>query len=186
MAKHIRFCLTHLKNYFFDALLDDEIPSAQSQMLDATRSMLRDVLLGARLVDENDFRILKVLLDRVYTENLFGQDTYELLPGCRMPEEHSHASFMEAISELPSEDPAALLCLSSNADLLHRAQGCHQMIGGIAALAPPHTESPDDAEMEEVVTEIATNMLAKIPSPWVSGWVGEKVVGCGNVESLYC
>jgi dynein heavy chain len=179
-------CLTHLKNYFFDALLDDEIPSAQSQMLDATRSMLRDVLLGARLVDENDFRILKVLLDRVYTENLFGQDTYELLPGCRMPEEHSHASFMEAISELPSEDPAALLCLSSNADLLHRAQGCHQMIGGIAALAPPHTESPDDAEMEEVVTEIATNMLAKIPSPWVSGWVGEKVVGCGNVESLYC
>jgi hypothetical protein len=128
--------------------------------------MLGEVFLGGRFNDVWDKRILKTLLERTMTEGIFGHEPYEVVPGCRMPEENHHAAFKDAIEEMPLTDTSALLWLSSNAEHVHRLEVCQEVISQLSVLSPSGTTATGESEMEEVVTEIATNMLAKIPSPW--------------------
>ncbi len=156
---------SYLKTFVFN----DQNGVEPKLMIKNIRCVLGEVVLGPMLEDDWDKKILKTLLESTITENMFGSDAYELMPGCRVPvatEVNLHQSFMEAIQELPTTDSSALLGLSSSAELLRRLETCQQMITQLSSLTPQTTSPISDVDMEAVVTEIATNMLAKIPSPW--------------------
>ena len=160
----------YLKSFVFDPVQESLSGSqkVKDELIRTSCWMLSNVLLGGKLQEEADARRLQLLLERTMTDGIFSTEPNAPIHDCKMPEGTGHASFLEAITDMPKSDTATLLGLRNNADALYRLDMSRRLIGTLPKLMSFVPSPSSQIEMEQVVTEISTNMLARIPSPWKS------------------
>ncbi|EKX37595.1 hypothetical protein GUITHDRAFT_89621 [Guillardia theta CCMP2712] len=152
---------------YSSSVLEDFCSSFQDryglrEMVMRMKELVEQHLVGSKQQDEVDRKVLATYLDRFLVENLSSQQVAELL----QDPASSEVPFDHMLDLLPPSDAAAQFGLSSYHDQAYRVKLADQLMEGMKLLTTPAEEEQDVEEVEEVVRDIATNMLAKVPSPW--------------------
>jgi dynein heavy chain 2 len=88
------------------------------------RGIFDDAVYGGRLDNDQDMRVLKVFLRRVFNDEVAVQAVKPLFAGLTVPKSNDHAAHVKAIQQLPDVNHTAMFHLPVNADnVVLEAQG---------------------------------------------------------------
>ncbi|KAJ3012302.1 Dynein heavy chain 7, axonemal [Thoreauomyces humboldtii] len=118
---------------------------------------------GGRVTDDKDRRCLMTLLDLVYNPSI-QKDKFKFSPSgtYHVPEKTSHEGVIEYIKNLPLETRPEVFHLHENADITKSQLATDNFFGSIM-LTQGRTDSAGSRSTEQIISEVASDMLARLP-----------------------
>ncbi|XP_043569115.1 dynein axonemal heavy chain 3-like [Chiloscyllium plagiosum] len=123
---------------------------------------------GGRVTDDYDRRLLISLLENFYCQSVISDDCYKFSASgiYFVPRRNSYESYLEYIKQLPlNADPEAF-GLHENANITKEQKETQRLFDGILSTLPREV-SGGDRSSSEIVQELATDILSKIPPDFV-------------------
>jgi dynein heavy chain len=121
---------------------------------------------GGRVTDERDRRTMMSLL-RIYYSNKIASEEYKL-SGSGMyyiPDQTSYNDCIEYMKTLPLEAKPEVFHLNDNADISKNQLEIQQLFAAILS-TQARTESGGGKKTEDIVNDVAKDMLSKLPPPF--------------------
>ncbi len=121
---------------------------------------------GGRVTDDKDRRCLMSLLDLVYTKEI-ERPGYSFSPSglYTVPEVSSYDGYLEYIAKLPTEAKPEVFSLHENADITRNQLETDTFFRAILS-TQGQASSGGGRSNEQIISEVAADMLAKMPEPF--------------------
>ncbi|KAI8819310.1 dynein heavy chain and region D6 of dynein motor-domain-containing protein [Fimicolochytrium jonesii] len=118
---------------------------------------------GGRVTDDKDRRCLMTLLDLFYTPQI-EKDKYSFSPSGKyhVPDSTSYSGVLEYVKTLPLETRPEVFHLHENADITKSQLDTDNFFRSIM-LTQGNTASSGSRSTEQIVSEVASDMLARLP-----------------------
>ncbi|XP_028284148.1 dynein heavy chain 3, axonemal [Parambassis ranga] len=147
----------------------DEVP------LEALTYLTGECNYGGRVTDDKDRRLLLSLLSNFYCWELIEQDCYHLCEGDQyyVPAHGPYQTYVDYIRSLPICADPCVFGLHSNADITKDNQETNQLLDGVLLTLPRQSGSGAKSP-QEVVDELAEDILSKLPTNFDIGMVLDK------------
>ncbi|XP_076997717.1 dynein axonemal heavy chain 3 [Tamandua tetradactyla] len=128
---------------------------------------------GGRVTDDKDRRLLLSLLSTFYCKEI-EQDHYPLAPGdtYHIPCHGSYQSYIEYLRSLPIMTHPEVFGLHENANITKDNQETNQLFQGVL-LTLPRQSAGSGKSSQEVVEELAQDILSKLPNDFDLEMVGK-------------
>eukprot|EP00746_Dinoflagellata_sp_MGD_P128313 gnl/MRDRNA2_/MRDRNA2_62704_c0_seq1.p1 gnl/MRDRNA2_/MRDRNA2_62704_c0~~gnl/MRDRNA2_/MRDRNA2_62704_c0_seq1.p1 ORF type:complete len:2643 (+),score=576.00 gnl/MRDRNA2_/MRDRNA2_62704_c0_seq1:1172-7930(+) len=130
---------------------------------------------GGRVTDDKDRMLLMTLLNQFYCPEVV-EEGHKLCPGLDqyvIPDEGTHEYYLDFIGKLPLTSPPGAFGFHENSNLTKEQNETYTMMGELLLTVGASTggggSSPD-----EVVGEVAADVLNRVPPPWNVPKVQEK------------
>jgi len=150
--------MTVLKMLLDDMQEGDEIP------WDALTYVIGQINYGGRVTDDWDKRCLMAILSNYYIPSVLDEDyTFSDDGVYRAPKEGKIVDYKEYISQLPKNDEPHVFGMHPNANITFQTQETQAIMCSVLNLQPRDTGSGDGKTPEQTVTELAKDILSKIP-----------------------
>ncbi|TPX60044.1 hypothetical protein PhCBS80983_g02063 [Powellomyces hirtus] len=119
---------------------------------------------GGRVTDDKDRRCLMTLLDLVYNPNI-QKEKFSFSPSgtYHVPAKTSHEAVVEYIKNLPQETRPEVFHLHENADITKSQLDTDNFFRSIM-LTQGRTDSSGSRSTEQIVSEVASEMLTRLPA----------------------
>ena len=149
--------ITILKNMLQDLL---EIP------WDALRYLTGEITFGGRVTDDWDRRTLQSILSRFYTPAIL-QDSYMFSPSglYHAIGDSNLDSYRQYIDNLPFTEEPSVFGMHENANISFQLQETRRLIRAIVEVQPRIASSGSGKSNDDIVSTIATEILAEWPFP---------------------
>ncbi|XP_048466508.1 dynein axonemal heavy chain 3-like [Rhincodon typus] len=123
---------------------------------------------GGRVTDDHDRRLLLSLLENFYCQSVISDDCYKFSASgiYLIPRRNSYESYLEYIKQLPLNADPEVFGLHENANITKEQKETQRLFDGILSTLPREV-SGGDRSSSEIVQELATDILSKIPSDFV-------------------
>ncbi|XP_048589777.1 dynein axonemal heavy chain 3-like isoform X2 [Nematostella vectensis] len=143
--------------------------------LDALTYLTGHCNYGGRVTDDRDRRLIMSLLSIFYCPKVISDDGYKFSPSGSYfaPREGSYDSYLEYIRGLPLTPHPEIFGLHENADITKNQRETQQLFDGILSTLPRQTSSGGKSS-QEVIEELAADILSKIPSDFNTEQVQKK------------
>ncbi|TPX68902.1 hypothetical protein SpCBS45565_g02819 [Spizellomyces sp. 'palustris'] len=150
----LRISARQLRNFLSEY---DDIP------YDALAYLTGQCNYGGRVTDDKDRRCLMTLLDLVYNPGI-QKDNYSFSPSgvYHVPSTTSHAGILDYIKNLPLEARPEVFNLHENADITKSQMDTENFFRSIM-LTQGRADSGGSRSTEQIISEVATDMLARLP-----------------------
>uniref|UniRef100_A0A7N6BTR8 Dynein axonemal heavy chain 7 n=1 Tax=Anabas testudineus TaxID=64144 RepID=A0A7N6BTR8_ANATE len=147
----------------------DEVP------LEALTYLTGECNYGGRVTDDKDRRLLLSLLSIFYSWELIEQERYHLCEGdiYYVPAHGPYEIYVNYIRSLPICADPSVFGLHSNADITKDNQETNQLLDGVLLTLPRQTGGGAKSP-QEVVDELAEDILSKLPTDFDIQMVNEK------------
>ncbi|XP_023932407.1 dynein heavy chain 3, axonemal [Lingula anatina] len=119
---------------------------------------------GGRVTDDRDRRLIKSLLQIFYCKDMIFDDNYKFSESSLYyaPKQGNYESYLEYIRSLPLLPHPEVFGLHENADISKDQQETQQLFDGIL-LTLPRQSSGGGKTSQEIIEELASDILSKIP-----------------------
>ena len=133
---------------------------------DALKYLVSEINYGGRVTDDNDRRLMNVYVSTFFNEDALAVPQFKLSPLASyvIPEDGPLSSYREVCAGLPQIDKPEAFGQHPNADIASQIVMGTEMLGTIVSLQPRNTDA-GGTPPEELVYEIADNLLNLIPEP---------------------
>ncbi|KAJ3286989.1 Dynein heavy chain 7, axonemal [Borealophlyctis nickersoniae] len=150
----LRISARQLRNFLSEY---DEIP------YDALAYLTGQCNYGGRVTDDKDRRCLMSLLSLVYNPNI-QKEHYSFSPSgvYHVPSATSYTAILDFIKTLPMDAKPEVFCLHDNADITKNQLETDNFFRAIL-LTQGRTDAGGGKSNEQIVSEVAADMLAKLP-----------------------
>ncbi|KAG7500858.1 dynein heavy chain 3, axonemal [Solea senegalensis] len=130
---------------------------------------------GGRVTDDKDRRLLLSLLSIFYNWEVIRQECYNLCEGnlYHIPAHGPYETYIDYIRSLPICPDPCVFGLHSNADITKDNQETNLLLGGVL-LTMPRQMGGGAKSPQEVVDELAEDILSKLPADFDTQMVIEK------------
>ena len=120
---------------------------------------------GGRVTDDKDRRALMTLLSVYYNPNIL-KENYTFAPSGTyvVPPNTSHGGAIDYIKDLPLEAKPEVFSLHENADISRNQLETDSFLGAIL-LTQGKMESGGAKSNEQIISEVAQSMFARLPEP---------------------
>jgi len=132
---------------------------------DALLYLTGEITFGGRVTDDWDRRALKCILRKYYCQDILG-NKYLLSPNgvYYVPEEEDLYLVKKYIDTLPYTEDPSVFGMHENANISYQIQETKRVIKTIVDIQPRLVSSGGGKSNEEIVTELANNMLSEWPA----------------------
>ncbi|RDD45105.1 Dynein heavy chain 7, axonemal, partial [Trichoplax sp. H2] len=132
---------------------------------DAIRYLTGECNYGGRVTDDRDRRLIKCILNKFYNQDIIINDNYTFSQSGSYyaPAEGKYESYLEYTKSLPSAARPEVFGLHANADITKDQKETYSLFDSIL-LTQAKTTSSQGKSSDEIVSEVATDILAKLPS----------------------
>eukprot|EP00062_Callorhinchus_milii_P022724 gi/632980863/ref/XP_007907272.1/ PREDICTED: dynein heavy chain 3, axonemal-like [Callorhinchus milii] len=119
---------------------------------------------GGRVTDEHDRRLLISLLESFYCQKVIEDETYMFSPSAIYfaPRKGTYESYVEYIKSLPLNADPEVFGLHENANITKEQKETQKLFDGVLTTLPREVNG-GDLSSSEIVQELATDILSKIP-----------------------
>ncbi|XP_057328416.1 dynein axonemal heavy chain 10-like [Microplitis mediator] len=134
----------------------------------SVKYMIGEVIYGGKVIDSYDRRLFGVYMDEYFGDFLFdashpfhfykNNDTVYVIPS--IGNKNDYIEFIENLS--PGDSPQ-IFGLNSNAEIDYFVQSMTDMLTNLNDMQPQRSDSPSKSNREELVDNMATDLLTKIP-----------------------
>jgi dynein heavy chain len=133
---------------------------------EALRFLVSDIHYGGRVTDEWDQRLMQVYAEQYFCPELLTTQNYQLSVNTAyfVPDPTTAADYLQFVNRMPANDPPDAFGQHPNADLSSLIQESGALLSTILSLHPA-TGSGTGASREEVVLQIAKDMVLNLPLP---------------------
>ncbi|XP_071960977.1 dynein axonemal heavy chain 3-like [Antedon mediterranea] len=137
----------------------DEVP------LEALVYLTGECNYGGRVTDDQDRRLIMSLLINFYNKNVIDKEKYKFSESgdYYCPQDGQYSSYLEYIRSLPLSPHPEVFGLHENADITKDQQETQQLFGGIL-LTLPRQASGGGRSSQQVIDDLASDILSKVPS----------------------
>uniref|UniRef100_UPI00398E963E dynein axonemal heavy chain 3-like n=1 Tax=Pristiophorus japonicus TaxID=55135 RepID=UPI00398E963E len=124
---------------------------------------------GGRVSDDHDRRLLLSLLENFYCHSVIRDNCYKFSPSgiYYSPQNSSYESYLEYIKKLPLNADPEVFGLHENANITKEQKETQEVFDGILTTLPREVNGGDRSS-SEIVQELATDILSKIPPDFVT------------------
>ncbi|XP_067861511.1 dynein axonemal heavy chain 3-like [Heptranchias perlo] len=124
---------------------------------------------GGRVTDDHDRRLLLSLLENFYCQSVIKDDGHKFSPSgiYFSPQKSSYESYLEYIKQLPLNADPEVFGLHENANITKEQKETQKVFDGILTTLPREVNGGDRSS-SEIVQELATDILSKIPPDFVT------------------
>ncbi|KAJ3023365.1 Dynein heavy chain 6, axonemal [Thoreauomyces humboldtii] len=131
---------------------------------DALSYLTGEITFGGRVTDDWDRRSLRSILNRFYTPHIL-DDSYKFSPSgvYYAPPDGELASFRSYIDKLPFTEEPSVFGMHENADISFQVQETRRLLRSILEVQPRLVTAGGGKSSEEIVTSLATTILADWP-----------------------
>jgi dynein heavy chain len=177
--------LTASVNFIQNHLAEMDTKKSKEVTWSTVRYMVSEIQYGGRITDDWD----RVLMSN-YTEKYFFQgvlsETYKFypLPGYTVPQGLELAVFKNHIENMPPVDNPEIFGLHMNADLTYRMQQTQELTLTIMETQPKQAGAGGGKTREEIVNDMAGDMLGKMPKDFNLLEVREYIAKQGATNPL--
>ncbi|CAH3114243.1 unnamed protein product [Pocillopora meandrina] len=143
--------------------------------LDALTYLTGQCNYGGRVTDERDRRLILSLLSIFYCREVTEDENYKYSSSGSYfaPPEGPYDSYLEYIRSLPLTPDPEVFGLHENADITKNQRETQQLFDGILLTLPRQTSSGGKSS-QEVIEDLACDILSKIPLPFDTEMVQKK------------
>ncbi|KAJ3227682.1 Dynein heavy chain 7, axonemal [Clydaea vesicula] len=130
---------------------------------------------GGRVTDDKDRRTLMTLLQLYYTPEIENTSQYSFSPSkiYHIPESASYKDMLEYIPVLPIQAKPEVFSLHDNADISRNQLETDTFFKAILS-TQARAESGGGKSTEEIIMEVGSGMLAKLPPPIDTAFISSK------------
>jgi dynein heavy chain len=133
--------------------------------------MVAEVQYGGRITDDLDRELFVTYTAQWYCDKVFSQsfsfNTYQAEYNYKIPEGLDINTYRNAIDTIPAVDSPNIFGLHTNADLTYRLKDSSEMLTTIMETQPKDTGSGSGKSVDEIVKELALDLLTKMPPDFV-------------------
>ncbi|XP_067915582.1 dynein axonemal heavy chain 3-like [Heterodontus francisci] len=124
---------------------------------------------GGRVTDDHDRRLLLSLLENFCCQRVISDDCYKFSSSgiYFSPRKSSYESYLEYIKQLPLNANPEVFGLHENANITKEQKETQKLFDGILSTLPREVNGGDRSS-SEIVQELATDILSKIPPDFVT------------------
>ncbi|KAG8227082.1 hypothetical protein J437_LFUL007419 [Ladona fulva] len=158
-------------------LLDDY----EDVQFEALRYLTGELNYGGRVTDDWDRRTLMTILNKFYTPELIEKGhEYNFDPEGLyvVPEVSTHSQFFDYAKSLPLITSPEVFGFHVNADITKDQQETHLLFLGLLMTQGSTREEEADAVASEVVSDVAADVLGRLPSNFDLGMAIERYPTC--------
>ncbi|KAJ8284204.1 hypothetical protein COCON_G00030540 [Conger conger] len=143
--------------------------------LEALTYLTGECNYGGRVTDDKDRRLLLSLLSIFYSRDLVVREGYRLSDGdvYYIPLHGPYETYIDYIRNLPISADPGVFGLHSNADITKDNQETNQLLSGVLLTLPRQTGGGAKSP-QEIVDELAADILSKLPADFDMAMVIEK------------
>ncbi|KAJ3206554.1 Dynein heavy chain 7, axonemal [Entophlyctis luteolus] len=122
---------------------------------------------GGRVTDDKDRRTLMTLLDLYYNKNVVNSLRHKLcaINDYIVPEVSNHPAMLKFFESLPLEAKPEVFSLHENADITRNNLETDMFFQAILS-TQARTDSGGSKSNEQIISEVASDMFAKLPPPF--------------------
>jgi dynein heavy chain, axonemal len=125
-----------------------------------------DVNYGGRITDDWDRRCMNTLLkEYVCLKAMEDNHQFSADPNYLQPPIGKHESYLECVKQWPYQPHPEAFGLHENADITCAQNEVKQLFETVLSLQP-RVSSGGGLKREDIIDELAANILVKVPSPW--------------------
>jgi len=143
-------------------VMEMEAKKAPSPTWPTVRYMVNDIQYGGRITDDFDQLLMGTYAEKYYHQGVL-EKGYELFPGYKVPDSTDIAVFRAEIEKLPPSESPEIFGLHPNADLTFREIQVSEAVITIMDTMPKSGGGGSGKSREEIVDEIAEDLLGKVP-----------------------
>lgn len=143
--------------------------------LDALTYLTGQCNYGGRVTDERDRRLILSILSTFYCREVTEDEHYKFSSSGAYftPPEGPYESYLEYIRSLPLTPDPEVFGLHENADISKNQRETQQLFDGILLTLPRQTSSGGKSS-QDVLKDLASDILSKIPPPFDTEMVQKK------------
>ncbi|XP_020629498.1 dynein heavy chain 3, axonemal-like [Orbicella faveolata] len=143
--------------------------------LDALTYLTGQCNYGGRVTDERDRRLILSILSIFYCREVTEDEHYKFSSSGAYfaPPEGPYESYLEYIRSLPLTPDPEVFGLHENADISKNQRETQQLFDGILLTLPRQTSSGGKSS-QDVLKDLASDILSKIPPPFDTEMVQKK------------
>ncbi|KAI9190457.1 hypothetical protein H9P43_001891 [Blastocladiella emersonii ATCC 22665] len=151
---------------------------------DALRYLTGEITFGGRVTDDWDRRTMRTLLNKYYNVEIL-DDNYPLSPSGKyvVPADGNLASFRAHIDKLPFTEEPSVFGMHENANVSYQLQETKRLLRTVLEVQPRLVSAGGGKSPEDVVTEVAQSILARLPPPLVVE-MNPRATSAGKPKSL--
>ncbi|TPP64769.1 Dynein heavy chain 5 axonemal [Fasciola gigantica] len=162
----------------------DDLDAKKTIEWKCVRYMLGEIQYGGRVTDDFDQRLLNTYCQSWFHEGLFSPD-FRFATGFPVPQFTKLSEILTWINELPNTDTPNIFGLHENANISYQSKKAKQILDCILNIQPKDASAGEGGgTREDVVRQMAEDMLDKLPPDYVAFEVTERLNQMGALQPM--